>query len=148
MVYDADEAFTLLYPAAWEVIEKETTPTVLFVALKTADGDPFRENVGVTRQALADQATTVETYTDEFLTLAPEMLDDYVLVSSQSATLAGLPAHRVIYTGSQNGMPLQWLQVWTVTGGQAYILTYTADPAEFQTYLADADALISSFTLK
>ena len=100
MVYDADEAFTLLYPAAWEVIEKETTPTVLFVALKTADGDPFRENVGVTRQALADQATTVETYTDEFLILAPEMLDGFVLVSSESAMLAGLPAYCVVYTGS------------------------------------------------
>jgi len=104
--------------------------------------------VGVMRQELGDANTTVGDYTREFLAAAPEMIDDYQLVTSEPAKLAGLPAHRVSYAGSQNGVTLGWLQVWTISEGNAYVLTYTADPAGFDTYLAGANAIIESFTLK
>jgi hypothetical protein len=147
-VYDANEFFVLEYPAAWEIVERATENSVLFVSPQTAGDDLFRENVGVLRQELVDESTTVGEYTREFLAAAPDTIDNYELVSSEPMRLSGLPAHRVIYGGTQGGVMLGWMQVWTISGGNAYILTYTGDPAGFETFLDDANAIITSFTLR
>ena len=147
-VYDASEFFLLEYPAAWEIVERATEKSVLFVSPQTTGDDLFRENVGVLRQELADESTTVGDYTREFLDAAPDTIDNYELVSSEPMMLSGRPAHRVIYAGSQGGVMLGWMQVWTISGGNAYILTYTGDPAGFETFLDDANAIIASFTLR
>ncbi|MBN1658635.1 MAG: hypothetical protein JXA93_09555 [Anaerolineae bacterium] len=148
VVYDDNEFFTLEYPAEWEIVERTAENSVLFLTPQTADDDLFRENMGVLRQELDDPSTTVGDYTREFLAAAPEMIDNFQVVRSEPAKLSGLPAHRVVYAGSQGGMLLGWQQVWTISDGHAYILTYTADPAGFDPFLDDANSIIESFTLK
>jgi hypothetical protein len=53
------------------------------------------------------------------------------LVSS-STTLAGLPAHMIIYsfTDEEDQTPLQNLQAWTIKNGMAYVITYGGTPEE------------------
>jgi len=147
-VYEDSAYFTLEYPADWEIVERPSQNSVIFLTPQAGGEGVFRENVGILRQELDDPSTTVGTYTREFLAAAPQMVDGYALVTSEPARLSGLPAHRVIYGGSQNGVALGWLQVWTISDGNAYVLTYTGDPDGFETFLDDANGIVESFTLK
>jgi serine/threonine-protein kinase len=146
--YDAaGGGFGIEFPADWQVVEREASNTILFVSPAPADSTAFRENVGVTIQDLGTDFLTLEDYTGGFLSQAPDLVGNYHLIDSQGATLADQPAYRVVYTGEQMGLPLQWLQVWTLKDGRAYIVTYTAEPDQFDEFLDTAAYMISSFEL-
>ncbi|MGD8397362.1 MAG: hypothetical protein PVG11_00760 [Anaerolineae bacterium] len=136
--------FGIKVPAGWQVVEREANNTILFVSPAPADSTAFRENVGVTIQDLGTDLLTLEDYTGGFLSQAPDLVDNYHLIDSEGTTLADQPAYRVLYTGEQMGLPLQWLQVWMLKDGRAYIVTYTAEPDQFDEALNIAAYMISS----
>jgi hypothetical protein len=61
---------------------------------------------------------SLDTYTNLSLRQAQESLQDFKLLNSSSTTLAGLPAHMIVFafTPSQN-TTLQNLATWTIKDG-------------------------------
>jgi eukaryotic-like serine/threonine-protein kinase len=78
-------------------------------------------------------------------------LDDYTktqinyteeqLLESNTTTLAGLPAHKIIFTD----LDLKTMQVWTIKDDKIYTITYTAEEEDFQDDLHIAERMIKSF---
>jgi hypothetical protein len=61
--------------------------------------------------------------------------------------LAGLPAHMILYTFTDESQtPLQNLQVWTIKDGIAYVITYGGVPEEFESSLPALQSVMDSFT--
>jgi hypothetical protein len=139
--------FALEHPEAWDIVERERLNTILFVVPGTGVEGEFRANLNVGVQEAAPPLDSLGAYTDAFLDAAPDQIDDFELLSSEPALLDGRPAHRVVYTGSQTGLPLKWLQVWALDAGRAYIVTYTAEPTIFDRHLPQAEYVISTIEI-
>jgi hypothetical protein len=78
-----------------------------------------------------------------------ELLQGFKLLNSSSTTLAGLPAHKVVYTFTdENQTPLQNLQAWTIKDGIAYLVTYTGTPEEFDSSLSALQSVLDTFRLE
>jgi hypothetical protein len=73
-------------------------------------------------------------------------LQDFKLLNSSSTTLAGLPAHMIVFsfTESQN-TTLQNLATWTIKDGMVYKVTYIATPEEFHSSLPALQSVLDTF---
>jgi len=139
--------FGIEHPEAWDIVERERFNTVLFLVPGTGVEGEFRTNLSVGVQEVQAPLDSLAAYTGAFLDAAPDQIDGFELLSSEPALLDGQPAHRVIYTGSQTGLPLKWLQVWALDDGRAYIVTYTAEPDRYALHLAQVEYMISALEI-
>jgi hypothetical protein len=70
------------------------------------------------------------------------------LNSSTPATLAGNPAHKIVFTTvSPQGIKFQAMQLISVVGNKSYFITYAVPAAYYATYLPAVQATISSIEI-
>ena len=68
------------------------------------------------------------------------------LLESNSTTLGGFPAHRVVYTAEvAPGFGVKFMQVWTIKDARDFIITDGSLPSDFSNYLPTIQHMINSF---
>ena len=112
-------------------------------------GNLSPEVITIGAQVLPTSDFSLDTYTNLSLSQAQESLQDFKLLNSSSTTLAGLPAHMITYSYTeQMGTPLQSLQVWTIKDGIVYTVTYGGTPEEFESSLPVLQSVLDTFRLE
>jgi hypothetical protein len=133
--------FTLEYPSNWTKQE-----SLAFVSPQVGIGNQAPELITIDTEVLPTLDFSLDTYTNLTLRQAQESLQDFKLLNSSSTTLAGLPAHMIVYsfTPSQN-TTLQNLATWAIKDGMVYIITYIAAPEEFESSLPALRSVLDTF---
>lgn len=133
------------YPSSWVKLDlSRNNSSVLVVAFKTPARSPLGSlnilggNVSSGNVTLAALVSTNINH----LRQTGKILH---LISSTPATLAGNPAHKIIYTTmSPQGFDLEAMQLISLVGKKAYFITYAAPTANYATYLPTIQRMISS----
>ena len=103
-------------------------------ATGTANATGFRDNGLIGRQDANDR--TLEQYTSESLEAYGANTTNLRITESTPTTIAGNPAHRIVFTENVEGNTVQKMQIWTIVGSFVYIITFGADqdntPNSFQ----------------
>ena len=74
---------------------------------------------------------------------------DLNVLESTSTTIAGKPAHKIVFSAIDNEeVERKAMQVWTVIGNKAVLITYKAEPDKFSNYLPTIERMIESFKVK
>jgi len=133
--------FTLEYPSNWTKQE-----SLVFVSPPGGIGNQAPELITIDTEVLPTLDFSLDTYTNLSLRQAQESLQDFKLLNSSSTTLAGLPAHMIVFsfTESQN-TTLQNLATWTIKDGMVYKVTYIATPEEFHSSLPALQNVLDTF---
>ena len=133
--------FTLEYPSNWTKQEN-----LVFVSPPGGIGNQAPELITIDTEVLPTLDFSLDTYTNLSLRQAQESLQDFKLLNSSSTTLAGLPAHMIVFsfTESQN-TTLQNLATWTIKDGMVYKVTYIATPEEFHSSLPALQSVLDTF---
>jgi hypothetical protein len=132
---------TLEYPSNWTKQE-----SLVFISPQVGIGNQAPELITIDTEVLPTLDFSLDTYTNLSLRQAQESLQDFKLLNSSSTTLAGMPAHMIVYsfTPSQN-TTLQNLVTWTIKDGMVYIITYIATPEEFESSLPALRSVLDTF---
>jgi hypothetical protein len=141
------EGFTIAYPSDWTKTEGAFDSVVLFQSPSEGASDAFPESINVFTEDLGKTGIGLEEYTKAGKTQIEQFITGVEIVEEGAATLAGLPAYRIHYTGTQGVLELEFLQVWTVSKGVAFVVTYTAQAGHYETSLGAAQEMIASFSL-
>jgi len=124
------------------------TVVVFLSPLENAE-DKFSENVNlVTEDLTAYPGMTLEKYMEINLAQLSSFVTDYKLIARENSVVSGTPATALIYTGRQGIFQLKFLQVFIVADNRAYVLTFTAEEAQYKKYEAAARGIINSFVMK
>ncbi len=135
--------FTIEYPSNW--IKREPTNgtvTVLFGIPK----NNLTENLDVQVWNLS-ASDSLESVTSDHITYV-QGFENFTQIESGNATLAGNPAHKMVFTATYDGDFQKATQIWTVKDGKAYLVTYKTAPDDYNTYLSSAQQMIDSFKIK
>ena len=133
--------FKLEYPSNWTKQE-----SLVFISPQGGIGNQAPEVITIDTEVLPTLDFSLDTYTNLSLRQAQESLQDFKLLNSSSTTLAGLPAHMIVFsfTPSQN-TTLQNLATWTIKDGMVYKVTYIATPEEFHSSLPALQTVLNTF---
>lgn len=141
--YDSAKGFTITYPSDWiKDVPKSGPISVLF---RMPTNNPSENlNVQVWNRSANE---TLDNRTASILA-AVQDFSNYTEIAAGNATLGGIPAYRVSYTATYDGAYLKFTQIWTIQDGKEYLITYKADPRDFDTYASTAQQMIDSFKIK
>ena len=139
------DGFTIDYPSTWEVNQSGQMGMTfaLFSPIKF-DGDQFRENVNLVIQDLSghdmDLTDFVNLSENQIRTM---MQDGEILKSEKSGDY-----HLMVYSGTMGQYQLKFSQRYWLIDNKAYILTLTAEQAEFDNYKRMCNQIMDSFQIK
>ncbi len=135
--------FRAAYPASWSVSEGQGF--VLFQSPQQSASDKVQENINVVVAPVEAQAT-LQTYVEAALSSSVE--SGAKLLDSADLSISGAPAVKITYVEQSKAGSLQYMQVFALKGGLAYILTYTATPETFSKFSAQAENAMKLFEIK
>ncbi len=140
------------YPSSWVKQENGTRQdTQTDLVTFTPPTINSNASLDVTVDDIADSpGTTLAQYAgDEIGSLKQQYANnDFKLIESKtSIILAGLPAYRIVYTSVDQNTTTKDMEIGTIKGDKAYILTYEAGPNEYDKYLPIALKMIDSFQI-
>lgn len=148
---------TVSYPPAWSVDELRKDPAApsnnsivaIFKSPSQGPNDKYLENVIINIQGPRSDIASLEKYTDNSIKAFNNMSDTIKITKQGKDTLAGLPAHQLLYTSTGiSGLTLEKMQVFTVVNNNtAYVVTFGAEQAEYDKNIQDVEKMINSIKI-
>ena len=141
----------MLYPSGWSVTEVKSTlspnAVAFFKAPVEGPSDVYQENVIINMKGPSPDDLTLRDYTENSLNTFRNM-PNIRLLQSFPNTLAGLPAHMVVYSENSEGIDIQKMQIWTIVDNDtAYVVTFGAEQTQFSRYLPVVEQMINSIQI-
>lgn len=134
------------YPQGWTKQEGATETVVQFFAPKESSSTS-QSAVAIVVKDMAAQSLSLDAYTERVTSQLQQTLTDFNLIESSSTTLAGNPAHKVVYTGKQEQRNPKVYQVWTIINNKAYMIKYAADPSKYADFIEIVQQMTNSFSV-
>ena len=131
------------YPADWIKSETLEGAVVAFGAPKAKANLKMVENVSLVVQDVTPDAT-LDKYTAAYEMERKRNPNGPRVAESRKTTLGGQPAQRIVCFATQNGMEIEFLQVWTIRKQKAYLLWYGASKETYANFSKEAEKIISS----
>jgi hypothetical protein len=141
--YASAKGFTIRYPPDWKKDEPKSGAISVLFRMPTNNATE-NLNVQVWNRS-ANETLGSET---DLMLAAVQDFSNFTEISAGNTTLAGNPAYKVVYTATYDADYIKFSQTWTVKAGKEYIITYKADPKDFDTYASVAQQMIDSFKIK
>ncbi|GAX41803.1 serine/threonine protein kinase [Tolypothrix sp. NIES-4075] len=135
------------YPQSWQRRDIDNLITgelVAFVSPKQSDADKFQEKLTI---SVEDFSGTLEDFSD---TSTKDIIRHLVKAQIQKpseTTLANKAAYKLIYTGQDGENNLKSMQLFTLRGDKAYVITYTAAIDNYNDFIQTAQTMIKSFEI-
>lgn len=146
----APHGFSIDYPEAWSKDETSSLVPVAFYAPFSDAFDLFQDNLNVTTEDTTYYGeVTLQEYSDAGLANIQLALPEYVVVDQGTRTFGKGDYEGAYLLGnySTQGIDLQIYSLFTLVDGTAYVVTYTYESSQAETYQATADAMIASFQI-
>ena len=140
-----DSEFTFKYPSNWN-----TQGSITLTSSKSSDVDLSPEIINIQTEKLPDNITLAE-YTESGINqLTLLQNQNFRILDSSPTTLAGLPAHALTHTFTEDEIDKQLMQIWAVDSetNTAYVVTYGSTVDEFNDGLPALDTIKDSFSLE
>ncbi len=135
------------YPESWvrqDVANPVTGELVTFLSPKQSDADKFQEKLTIGTETFS---STLDESRNLFIKEIKNSLSGANIVDTSETTLANKRASKLVFTGRSGENSLKNLQVWTLKGDQAYIITYTATVDDYDKFVQTAQQMIQSFEI-
>ncbi|MGB7956627.1 MAG: PsbP-related protein [Candidatus Nitrosopolaris sp.] len=139
------------YPSSWDEEQngtKQDTETDIITFYPPAVNS--NASLDVTMDDISDEkGVSLSQYASDDIGDLKQSLKDFKLISSdiKNIILSGLPAYKSIYTYSDESTIFKDMEIGTIKGDKAYILTYEAGANEYDRYLPTVNGLINSFQI-
>jgi serine/threonine-protein kinase len=143
---NSERGFSIDYPKAWSKQNRDDmfSRGAVFLSPLENDADRFREKVSILVEDLSADMSLAD-YTRGSIAQIKQLSDPNV-APAQTVNLGKETARRVVYNGLEDGNWVRRMQTWTVVGDRAYVITYTAQPESYDSYLPTVEKMIESFT--
>lgn len=137
--------FTFKYPDDWELDQSGTAGTKFILFAPNAQPAAFRDNINLIVQDLKGQNIDLKKYTK----LSVEQVKQYIANAKilTSETVEKNKKHKLVYSGNQGELSLQFQQYYLIGNEKAYILTFTATQKSFPSQIKLVDVIMESFAM-
>lgn len=145
---DKTNGTSIQYPEDWTVQENIGGALVAFLSPTESGNDKFQENLNIVVQDLGGEEVTLEQYAEVTKQSLSQVITDLEIVSAEMASGDdGQDVYTMEYTGKQGEFELDWKQAFTIAGGKAYVLTYTAELANIDAFADVVGPMAESWTV-
>ncbi|HMK58976.1 MAG TPA: PsbP-related protein [Nitrososphaeraceae archaeon] len=141
---DLITGFSIKYPPDWERAQ-HIDKSITFIAPKESNSDTFPAGLGIIFKEVASNMSLSYISQTQLNTLK-NLYPNINILESSDITFAGHPAHKIIFTATDNTSHLRKaMQIWFKDDTKAYLITYKADVEKFPQYLPTIEKMLNTF---
>jgi eukaryotic-like serine/threonine-protein kinase len=148
------QGFMIQYPADWQKHDGQPADTIIatFGSPLKDSQDKFTETFNIGIEGLTFPNYPLDQYSESAMGQLKSVFPEFRLEHlDANASLSGYPAYKIDYSyviNTQEGpIKIKNLQVWTISGDNAYILTFGMESSKYSEYAPLIDDIINSFKL-
>ena len=135
------------YPVGW-THELHPGSLVTFLASLESDSNTYPAGLGITIKQLGSRHTSLNEVTKVQIKNLTQSHPDFRLIKSTNSMLAGNIAHKIVFSATDKMKHERTaMQIWTLKGKYAYLITYKAGPGKYSKYLPTVQKMIESFQI-
>ena len=133
------------YPTGW-IHELHAGSLVTFLPSLEGNTSTYPAGLGITVEHLKPKDMALSEITKIQIKNLTQNHSDFKLLESTEFKLAGNMAHKIVFTATDNiKHERKAMQIWTVKGDNAYLITYKAEPGQYSKYLPTIQKMVDSF---
>jgi eukaryotic-like serine/threonine-protein kinase len=133
------------YPAGW-IRELHAGGLITFLPSLEGNSNTYPAGLGITVEHLKSKNMPLTDITKTQIKNLTENHSDFRLVESTEFRLAGNIANKIVFTATDSMKhERKAMQIWTLKGDKAYLITYKAEPGQYSKYLPTIQRMIDSF---
>lgn len=133
------------YPIGW-THELHAGSIVTFLASLESDSNTYPAGLGIKVQHLKSKNISLNNITKIQIKNLTQNHPDFKLIESTESKIGGNSAHKIVFTATDNKKnERQAMQIWTLRGDKAYLITYKAEPGKYAKYLPTIHKMVDSF---
>jgi len=136
--------YSIQFPEQWEVMKGIMGTDVIALAPTVDPEDLFRENANVIFARLDLPISREEYYSYNMLTLT-QLLVDFDLEESHDIIVDGVEAKKIIFTHTMGVVNAKVMQYLILDENRAFVMTFTADPLDFEMFRPKFEEIANSF---
>jgi eukaryotic-like serine/threonine-protein kinase len=76
-----------------------------------------------------------------------QLFRDFNIAETNTFTLAGSNAYKVVYTFTLDQINYKKMDIWTIKDNKAYIINYLAETGKYTSYLPTIQKMVDSFEI-
>lgn len=141
--------YSVQFPKNWDYISPgQMGTTFMIFSPVSSKEDQFRENVNLLIQDLSTHDLSLDQYAQISEKQIKTLITNSKIIENTKLKKNGLYFQKLIYTGTQGVLKLQFEQYYWVENKQAYVLTFTTEESEFENFKTTGENILNSFVLK
>lgn len=141
---DLITGFSIKYPPDWERAQ-HIDKSITFTAPKESNSNTIPAGLGIIFKEVSSNVSLSYISQTQLNTLK-NLYPDINILESSDITFAGHPAHKIIFTATDNTSHLRKaMQIWFKDDTKAYLITYKADVEKFPQYLPTIEKMLNTF---
>jgi predicted secreted protein len=139
---------TIQYPQDWLKLEDASAgvPVAFVVRPKESDSDTGRDGIQIIVSNIS-VPETLDVYTQNLIQEQEQSRHDFKLIDSTSTTLAGNPAHKIVFTSKIVQHEVKSMYVYTIKNNNSYTVIYSAQSYRYPDSLGIVQQMIDSFEI-
>jgi hypothetical protein len=139
---------TIQYPQDWRKQEDSDAGglSVMFIRPKESDSDTFRDDV-IIHVSNMSVPETLDVVTQNLIQELEQSSHDFKLIDSTPTTLAGNPAHKIVFSSKVVQYSMKSMYVYTIKNNNMYMVLYSAQSYRYSDSLGIAQQMIDSFEI-
>ena len=130
------DKYSITIPSLW-LAQRTDSPAVFILYSPLEENDTFQENGNLTVEKLPSKYS-VKAYLKAGREVLKKLYANFKLIEEG--------ADYQIFSGELNGIALQQMQFVSISGTEAYVLTFSSTPEDFDRYADTFKAIYSTFT--
>jgi eukaryotic-like serine/threonine-protein kinase len=134
------------YPAGW-THELHAASLVTFLASLESESNTYPAGLGVKVQHMkSSKNISLNEITKVQIKNLTQGHPDLKLIESTDYKVGGNNAHKIVFTATDDKKnERKAMQIWTLRGDKAYLITYKAEPGKYSRYLPIIQKMVDSF---
>jgi serine/threonine-protein kinase len=138
---------TIQYPQDWRKVEPSDEPGlhIAFVLPKESDSG-MRDDVQIIVLNMS-VPETLDVFTQNLIQGEEQSRHDFKLIDSTPTTLAGNPAHKIVFTSKDVQYDMKSMYVYTIKNNNLYMVIYSAQSYRYSDSMEIVQQMIDSFEI-
>jgi hypothetical protein len=140
--------YSIEYPNDWDLdTSGQMGSSFIIFSKQSSTQDQFRENINLIIQNLTGYTINLDQYTEISLGQIKTMITNGNILESKRLKANGPEFQKVVYTGDQGIYKLKFEQYYWIKNNEAYVLTFTTEVDQFDSYKETGEKILNSFIL-
>jgi eukaryotic-like serine/threonine-protein kinase len=132
------------YPAGW-IHELHAGGLVTFLPSLEGSSNTYPAGLGITVEHLKSKNMRLSDITKIQIKNLTQNHSDFRLLESTEFRVAGNIANKIVFTATDSmNHERKAMQIWTLNGDKAYLITYKAEPGQYSNYLPTIQKMVDS----